>query len=228
MKKIKLLEKDGFYLALFVCVCLVAIGGIWFTKNSVDDLAAKNGFVDNKDKVAKGDEDDEIHLIEKDKEAVPTTTNSKENLEKAKEKEVNVTKESESKLHYLGEKVTREYSEKEPSYSSTLDVWEIHKGLDVKAKKGSKVKSIVSGKVTDVFEDDQHGVSVKIETKDKTTVVYSNLDSKLSVKKDQELKDGDVIGKVGNTTSVESLDGPHVHLTATKDGKSLDPMTLIK
>lgn len=32
MKKKKLLEKDGFYLALFVCVCLVAIGGIWFTK----------------------------------------------------------------------------------------------------------------------------------------------------------------------------------------------------
>ncbi|MEG1409183.1 MAG: M23 family metallopeptidase [Terrisporobacter sp.] len=228
MKKKKLLEKDGFYLALFVCVCLVAIGGIWFTKNSVDDLASKNGFVDNKDKVAKGDEDEEIHLIGKDKEAVPTTTNSKEDLEKAKEKEVSTTKESESKLHYLGEKVTREYSEKEPSYSSTLDVWEIHKGLDVKAKKGSKVKSIVSGKVTDVFEDEQHGVSVKLETKDKVTVVYANLDSKLSIKKNQEIKDGDVIGKVGNTTSVESLDGPHVHLTATKDGKSLDPMTLIK
>ncbi|MEG2984848.1 MAG: M23 family metallopeptidase, partial [Peptostreptococcaceae bacterium] len=91
-----------------------------------------------------------------------------------------------------------------------------------------KVKSIVSGKVTDVFEDEQHGVSVKIETKDKVTVVYANLDSKLSIKKNQEIKDGDVIGKVGNTTSVESLDGPHVHLTATKDGKSLDPMTLIK
>ena len=78
MKKKKLLEKDGFYLALFVCVCLVAIGGVLFTKNSVDDLATKNGFVDNENKTAKGNEDEEIHLIEKDKEAVPTTTNSKE------------------------------------------------------------------------------------------------------------------------------------------------------
>lgn len=225
MKNKKLLEKDGFYLALFVCVCLVAIGGIWFTKNSVDDLAAKNGFVDDKD-TAKGDENEEIHLIENDDKSVPTTTDSKENLEEAKEKEV--SKNIESKLHYLGEKVIREYSEKEPSYSNTLDVWEIHKGLDVKSKKGSKVKSIVSGKVVDVFDDDQHGVSVKVESKDKVTVVYSNLDSKVSVKKDQEVKEGDVIGKVGNTTSVESLDGPHVHVTAQKDGKSIDPMILIK
>ena len=37
MKK-KLLEKDGFYLALFVCICLVAIGGVWFTKNNVDKV----------------------------------------------------------------------------------------------------------------------------------------------------------------------------------------------
>lgn len=226
MKKKKLLEKDGFYLALFVCVCLVAIGGVWFTKNSVDNLATKSGFLDNKDKVAKGDEDEEIHLIEEEKKVVPTTTNSNENLEKAKEKEV--SKQNESKLNYLGGKVIREYSEKEPSYSSTLDVWEIHKGLDVQAKKGSKVKSLISGKVTDIFEDQQHGVSVKIESKDKVSVVYSNLDEKVSVKKGQEIKDGDVIGKVGNTTSVESLDAPHVHLTVTKDGNSTDPMTLIK
>ncbi|MCG4763894.1 M23 family metallopeptidase, partial [Fusicatenibacter saccharivorans] len=62
----------------------------------------------------------------------------------------------------------------------------------------------------------------------KVAVVYSNLDDKVSVKKGQEVKDGDVIGKVGNTTSVESLEGAHVHVTATKDGKSIDPMTLIK
>ena len=53
MKKIKLLEKDGFYLALFVCVCLVAIGGIWFTKNSVDELASKNGFLEDGKEISK-------------------------------------------------------------------------------------------------------------------------------------------------------------------------------
>lgn len=102
MKKIKLLEKDGFYLALFVCVCLVAIGGIWFTKNSVDELASKNGFLEDGKEVSKGNEEDEIHLIEKEDDSVPTSTQSKENLEMAKEKESN------NKLEYLGEKVIRD------------------------------------------------------------------------------------------------------------------------
>lgn len=221
MKKIKLLEKDGFYLALFACVCLVAIGGIWFTKNSVDNLAAKNGFLEDSKEVATDNEEDEINLIEKEDEAVPTSTQSKENLEMAKEKASN-------KLEYLGEKVIRSYSETEPSYSTTLDVWEIHKGLDISAKKGSKIKTIIAGKVTDVYTDDNHGISVKVEGKDKIEVIYSNLDDKVSVKKGQEVKEGDVIGKVGNTTTVESLDSPHVHLTATKNGKSIDPMSLIK
>lgn len=222
MKKIKLLEKDGFYLALFVCVCLVAIGGIWFTKNSVDELASKNGFLEDGKEVSKVNEEDEIHLIEKEDDSVPTSTQSKENLEMAKEKESN------NKLEYLGEKVIRDYSETEPSYSNTLDVWEIHKGLDISAKKGSKIKTIIDGKVTDIYKDDNHGVSVKVEGKDKLIVIYSNLEEKVSVKKGQEVKEGDIIGKVGNSTTVESLDGPHVHLTATKNGKAINPMTLIK
>ena len=170
MKKKKLLEKDGFYLALFVCVCLVAIGGVWFTKNSVDNLATKSGFLDNKDKVAKGDEDEEIHLIEEEKKVVPTTTNSKENLEKAKEKEV--SKQNESKLNYLGEKVIREYSEKEPSYSSTLDVWEIHKGLDIAAKDGDKIRSILDGTVKSVYSDERYGTSIELSYADNITVIY--------------------------------------------------------
>ncbi len=75
MKK-KLLEKDGFYLALFACICSLAVGGVWFTKNNVDELASNNGFVNNTDSNSKND--DELHLIEKDNnDAVPTTTESR-------------------------------------------------------------------------------------------------------------------------------------------------------
>ena len=52
MKK-KLLEKDGFYLALFVGICLVAIGGVWFTKNNVDELTSNDLFVKRLTKIAK-------------------------------------------------------------------------------------------------------------------------------------------------------------------------------
>lgn len=217
MKK-KLLEKDGFYLALFVCVCLVAIGGVWFTKNNVDNLALNQGFVNKADK-----NNDELHLIEKENnDAVPTTTESDENLEKAKEKK------NESKLSYLGTEISREYSEKDPSYSKTLDVWEIHKGIDVTSKQGSQVKSLLDGQVVSIFEDDSHGVSVKVKSENNIIVVYSNLDKSTKVKKDQKIKSGEVLGIVGNTTSVESEDGVHVHVEAFKGKEYIDPMTLIK
>ncbi|WP_286316659.1 M23 family metallopeptidase [Romboutsia ilealis] len=225
MKK-KLLEKDGFYVALFVCICLIAIGGVWFTKNNVDELTSNDLFV-NKVNENSEREDDEVHLIEKETEqddSIPTSTQSNDNLEKAKEKQENKN----SKLSFLGTKVIREYSEKEPSYSKTLDLWEVHRGIDVSTDKNFEVKSLLDGKVVDVFKDDKHGISVKVQSTDNVVVIYSNLDEKTSVKKGQEITEGQILGKVGNTTSVESEDGIHVHVEAFNGEKSIDPMTLIK
>ena len=180
MKK-KLLEKDGFYLALFVCICLVAIGGVWFTKNNVDELTSNDLFV-NKTNDNSKIEEDEVHLIEKETEkedSIPTSTESNENLQKAKEKQENKS----SKLSFLGNEVVREYSEKEPSYSKTLDLWEIHKGLDISAEKGYEIKSLLNGKVVNVFKDDKHGMSVRVQSDNNVVVVYSNLDEKISVEK---------------------------------------------
>lgn len=225
MKK-KLLEKDGFYLALFLCICLVAIGGVWFTKNNVDELTSNNLFV-NKTNDNSKIEEDEVHLIEKETEkedSIPTSTESKENLQKAKEKQENKS----SKLNFLGNEVVREYSEKEPSYSKTLDLWEIHKGLDISAEKGYEIKSLLNGKVVNVFKDDKHGMSVRVQSDNNVVVVYSNLDEKVSVEKGQEVTEGQVLGTVGNTTSVESEEGTHVHIEAFKGEESINPMTFIK
>ena len=200
MKK-KLLEKDGFYLALFVCICLVAIGGVWFTKNNVDELTSNDLFVNKTNENSKRDED-EVHLIEKEAEkddSIPTSTGSKENLEKAKEKQENKS----SKLSFLGTKVVREYSEKEPSYSKTLDVWEIHKGLDVAAEDGAEIKSILDGTVESVYSDDKYGTSIKLSYADGLTVIYSGIKENVSLQKGDTVKEGDCIGYVGNTTNVE-------------------------
>ena len=225
MKK-KLLEKDGFYLALFACVCLIAIGGVWFTKNNVEELTSNDLFVNKTNESAKKD-DDEVHLIEKETnkdDSIPTSTESKENLEQAKKKQENKI----SKLSFLGTEVIREYSETKPSYSKTLDLWEVHKGIDISADKGYEVKSLLAGKVVNVFKDDKHGISVKVESDNNIVVVYSNLDEKTNVKKGQEIVEGQVLGTVGDTTSVESEDGAHIHVEAFKGEESIDPMTLLK
>ena len=225
MKK-KLLEKDGFYLALFVCICLVAIGGVWFTKNNVDELTSNDLFVNKTNENSKRDED-EVHLIEKEAEkddSIPTSTGSKENLEKAKEKQENKS----SKLSFLGTKVVREYSEKEPSYSKTLDLWEIHKGLDIAAKDGDKIRSILDGTVKSVYSDERYGTSIELSYADNITVIYSGIKENVSLEKGDTVKEGDCIGYVGNTTNVENEDGTHVHVEAYKNDKAINPLSLLE
>ena len=75
MKK-KLLEKDIFYLSLFICICLVALGGIIFTNKNLNKLVSNNDTVNK---------DNEINLVKDKDDSVPTSTESKQNLEKAKE-----------------------------------------------------------------------------------------------------------------------------------------------
>lgn len=212
MKK-KLLEKDAFYLSLFICICIIAIGGIWFTNKNVDNLLSSNTPTDNRD---------EIHLTEdKKNDVVPTTTDSDQNLEKAKETEHN-------KISYLGNQIIRSYSEKEPSYSETLEVWEIHKGIDVESNENQEVKSLTSGTVLDVYNDDEYGMSIKIQSNKENVFVYSSLSKNVKVNKGDKIEEGQCIGYAGNTSNVECLSGVHVHLEAYKNNVAINPMSLLE
>lgn len=212
MKK-KLLEKDAFYLSLFICICILAIGGIWFTNKNIDDLLSKNTPTKS---------EDEIHLTEDEKnDVLPTATDSDQNLAKAKEAEHN-------KISYLGNQVIRSYSEKEPSYSETLEVWEIHKAIDIEANENQEVKSLTTGTVLDVYDDDEYGMSIKIQSDKDTVFVYSSLNKNIIVKKGDEIKEGQCIGYAGNTSDVECLSGVHVHLEAYKNNIAINPMSLLE
>lgn len=212
MKK-KLLEKDVFYLSLFICICIIAIGGIWFTNKNVDNLLSSNTPTNNRD---------EIHLTEdKKNDVVPTTTDSDQNLEKAKETEHN-------KISYLGNQIIRSYSEKEPSYSETLEVWEIHKGIDVESNENQEVKSLTSGTVLDVYDDDEYGISIKIQSNKENVFVYSSLSKNVKVNKGDKIEEGQCIGYAGNTSDVECLSGVHVHLEAYKNNIAINPMSLLE
>ena len=211
--KNKLLVKYAFYLSLFICICIIAIGGIWFTNKNVDNLLSKSTPTNSQD---------EIHLTEDEKnDVLPTTTDSDQNLAKAKEAEHN-------KVSYLGNQVIRSYSEKEPSYSETLEVWEIHKAIDVEANENQEVKSLTPGTVLDVYDDDEYGMSVKVQSDKDTVYVYSSLSKNTQVNKGDEIKEGQCIGYAGNTSDVECLSGVHVHLEVYKNDTAINPMSLLE
>ena len=80
-----------------------------------------------------------------------------------------------------------------------LPYYLFHSGIDIASYKGDTVTPFMPGKVTyagQIFWG--YGKHVIVDHGDNITSIYGHLD-KISVKKDQEVKPGDVIGLEGST-----------------------------
>lgn len=121
--------------------------------------------------------------------------------------------------------VTKKYSESEPVFSKTMNDWRTHTGLDFEAEENADIHSIGNGKVTKVIADQMWGYVIEIDY-GSFTARYCGIKQGTSVSIDDEVKMGDVIGKLG-TIPIESEDTPHLHFEAVKDGKTVDPMLVL-
>lgn len=111
--------------------------------------------------------------------------------------------------------------------SRTLGEWRTHDGIDIAAKEGTPVKSPNDGKVLDIREDSKWGNTVEIEYGGGIVITFAGMGSDIKVKKGQEVKLGDVIGSVGNSSIVESAEQPHLHVGIRRDGEWVDPMSVL-
>lgn len=121
--------------------------------------------------------------------------------------------------------VIQKYSGQTPIYSSTLKDWRVHTGVDLSAKLDEAVKSAADGTVKQVYTDELSGNTIVITHGD-IEAYYCGLD-KMSAKKGDKVKKGQEIGTVG-TTPFECADAPHLHLAMKKNGKYIDPLSVIK
>ena len=95
-----------------------------------------------------------------------------------------------------------------------------HNGTDFGAKIGTPVRSVSDGVVTYAGTNGGHGKFVKVKHMSPYETSYSHL-SKISVKKGQRVKKGQVIGKVGSTGAST---GPHLHYQVWKNKRYVDAM----
>jgi len=100
----------------------------------------------------------------------------------------------------------------------------IHHGIDLKAKKGDKVKSIGYGTVFFADSYAGYGKFVSISHSNGYSSHYAHLSS-INVKVGDKVKASDLIGRVGSTGLSTA---PHLHFEIRKDGNSLNPKELLK
>ena len=103
-------------------------------------------------------------------------------------------------------------------------VTSFHTGIDMAMPSGTPVYSSMSGKIESVGYTNIFGNYVIIKHVNGYQTLYAHLTKSL-VKSGQNVAQGAKIGLVGSTGYST---GPHLHFTVFKNGKLVDPMTVLK
>ena len=99
-----------------------------------------------------------------------------------------------------------------------------HTGIDLACPTGTVVKEAMSGTVAKAGWSNVFGNYVIIQHIDGYQTLYGHL-SKIKTKKGAFVNQGELIGLVGSTGYST---GPHLHFTVYKNGKLVNPATLLK
>lgn len=100
----------------------------------------------------------------------------------------------------------------------------LHPSIDIGASEGTPIGAYKSGKVTQNGWVDGYGWTIEVTHSDGTVSAYHHMMEQSPVAVGTEVKQGEQIGKVGQTGNSK---GAHLDLTITRDGKPIDPATLI-
>lgn len=99
-----------------------------------------------------------------------------------------------------------------------------HKGTDMACPTGTPVYASLYGRVSFTGVSNIYGNYVIISHDNGYQTLYAHL-SKILTKKGQWVEQGSKIGLVGNTGYST---GPHLHFSVYKNGKSINPMSVLK
>lgn len=248
-KSSKLFDREGFYIILFICLCIVAVTAVVISRNNapsktaqdqqqVDQLPEGTEYVID-DELEKNDSTPTMNTPEKTTTTSSTTpqTNSTTpqassitNQKSSSVKKSDPVKEVFNIAMPVEGEITKNFDKEHLQESISMEQWETHEGIDIACDIGSEVKAAQDGKVVDVFNDDKlakilksgFGMTVVIEHKDGYQTVYCNLSEDVKVKKGDTVKKGQVIGVVGDTATREvvSLEGSHLHFVVLKKSGS--------
>ncbi|KEI12983.1 membrane protein [Clostridium novyi B str. ATCC 27606] len=204
----KFLKKQGFYIALFLCLSVIAVVAAVTTNDTKnarkvainEAITSKEAKENQKINTKKTQEGSLSQRNKKINNAVEVKNNlkQKKNLNKS---EISVSKASEVKFVKPVEgKIVMKYSE-------TPIWWEISKsyrpnfGINIKSKVGTNVNAIANGEVKKIDSKGSFGTTVFIyHPENGKTSVYGNLDKKLKVKKGDKVIQGQQIGSIGKTS----------------------------
>jgi murein DD-endopeptidase MepM/ murein hydrolase activator NlpD len=220
------LRREGFYVVLFLCLCIIATVAAIATRNSkkIEEKPQTS-------QTAKVDLDgpNSVNISQKDKEinnAVQVQDNTKNKntgIEIPTKQEVAVSKTTEPTfIKPVEGSIVMKYSQT-PVWWETSQTSRPNFGINIKAKVGTSVKAVADGEVKLVEQDSSFGTKVTIyhPSSGKATT-YGNLDKEVKVKMGDKVTQGQQIGKIGRTSlrgMSEEIGSDFLHFEVLKNLK---------
>ncbi|MPQ42546.1 M23 family metallopeptidase [Clostridium tarantellae] len=246
------IKKEGFYVILFVCICVVATVAAFTAKNDVkqpeSSIAEKDETYVESDNSKFEFENAELveeENEEKENEEKETSTKPEDKVEPNKSKDEGKKEESKKqdnsiqtsanvKVEYVSPvkdgKVTRSYN-LQPRIENEGKTASVYKGVDIEAAVGTEVKAIADGKVLEARQgDSKEGFFVKLEHSNGVVSMYANLDKDLKVKVGDNVNQGLVLGNVGSTVKTNPQDrvsSEYLLFHVEKSNEPIDPQQLL-
>ncbi len=122
--------------------------------------------------------------------------------------------------------ITIPYSNGELVKNTTLGDWRTHDGVDIAAAKGDEIYAAADGTVVDIKNDPLWGTMVTVRHADNNETIYCGLESNLPIKIGDAIMAKQVIGKLDGVPC-EVSDKSHLHYAMKKDGKWIDPLSVM-
>jgi murein DD-endopeptidase MepM/ murein hydrolase activator NlpD len=102
-----------------------------------------------------------------------------------------------------------------------------HVGVDIEAAAGSEVRASWPGIVETVTRDNRLGWLLEIRHGGGYLTQYANLLEEPYVAVGDEIKAGDLVGKVGDSATLDASSGTFLHFAVYKDNIAIDPVQAI-
>ena len=102
-------------------------------------------------------------------------------------------------------------------YFATLDQYKYNPAVIIAGDVGEEVWAATDGKVTSIKEDAQTGTTVTVDLGDGFEAIYGQLG-------ELHVKEGVLIGYLGEPTKYYSVEGCNLYFQLLKDGEAVDPL----
>ncbi|MBE6713232.1 MAG: M23 family metallopeptidase [Ruminococcaceae bacterium] len=230
----------GLYIALAICILSVICIGVYSAViNIVNPVTSKNPTQQETKKEIKKTPSVIIEGGDEKTPSVTTPTVSRPEatlpsvdaptVNKEPEEDVSVQSQPTPPTYTMpvAGNVTKPFSNDILVYSTTMNDYRVHNGVDIVTAVGTPVKAFTDGTVEAIYEDPLMGHTIVVDHGNNTKSYYSNLTSAFpeGIVAGKKVKEGEVIGGVGESILIECAEEPHLHFEVMVGSEYVDPMS---